>query len=99
MSKRRRIAWLLGAAFLIFLPTRTGKILAQGAICGQFADVPASSAFCPFILQAFVSNITQGTSATTYGPSDTVARDQAAVFLTRTMDQAVHRATVRTIIV
>jgi hypothetical protein len=82
----------------MFLPTRTGKILAQGAICGQFADVPASSAFCPFILEAFINNITQGTSPSTFNPGDPVSRDQAATFVTRTLDLTLHRGSVRTAI-
>jgi hypothetical protein len=98
MSKRRLIPWLLGAALLVYLPTRTGRVLAQGAICGQFTDVQASNAFCPFILEAFITSITQGTSPTTFTPGDVVTRDQAATFFTRTMDQTLHRANVRTAI-
>src|SRR5579863_3807124 len=98
MSRRRTIPLLLGAALLVFLPTRAGRVLAQAAVCGQFTDVPSTSVFCPYILQAFVSNITQGTSSTTFDPSDPVPRDQAATFFTRTMDQTLHRATIRTII-
>ena len=98
MPRRRCIPWLLGAALLMFLPTRTGRVLAQGAICGQFTDVPASSVYCPFILEAFISNITQGTSPTTFNPGDAVSRDQAATFFTRTMDQTLHRGSVRTAI-
>jgi hypothetical protein len=98
MLKRRCFPWLLGAALLTFLPTRTGKVLAQGAICGQFTDVPSSSVYCPFILQAFISGITQGTSPTTFSPGDLVSRDQMVTFFTRTMDLTLHRGTVRTAI-
>jgi len=98
LPKQRCILWLLAAALLIFLPAQTGRILAQGAICGPFTDVPSSSVYCPFILEAFISNITQGTSPTTFNPGDPVSRDQAATFFTRTMDQTLHRATVRTVI-
>jgi hypothetical protein len=98
MTKRRLIPWLLGAALLMVLPTRSARILAQGAICGPFADVAVSNAFCPFILEAYIGNITQGTSATTFNPGDPVTRDQAATFVTRTMDLTLHRGTVRTAI-
>ena len=95
MPNRRCLPWLLGAALVMILPTRTGRVFAQGAICGQFTDVPSSSALCPYILQAFISNITQGTSPTTFNPGDPVTRDQAATFLTRSMDLTLHRGTVR----
>jgi hypothetical protein len=98
MLKRCYLPLLLGAAVLFFLPARTTKVLAQGAICGQFTDVASSSAFCPFILEAFITGITQGTSATTFNPGDPVTREQAATFFTRTMDQTLHRATARTAI-
>ncbi|HLK64979.1 MAG TPA: S-layer homology domain-containing protein [Bryobacteraceae bacterium] len=91
MLRRSSIPLLLGAAVLVLAPTRAGKVFAQTAICGQFTDVPASSPFCPYILQAFISNLSQGTSSTTYDPSDAVTRDQQAVFITRTMDQTIHR--------
>jgi hypothetical protein len=96
MLKRRYIPCLLGAALLAFLPTRTGRVLAQGAICGPFTDVASSNGFCPFILEAFITSITQGTSPTTFNPNDPVTRAQAATFFTRTMDQTLHRGTVRT---
>jgi hypothetical protein len=95
MPKRRCIPWLLGAALLILLPTRTK---AQGAACGPFADVPATSVYCPFILQAFFNNITQGTSPTTFSPSDPISRDQATTFVTRTTDVTLHRGAIRTAI-
>ena len=98
MLKRRYIPCLLGAVLLVFLPTQTGRVLAQGAICGPFTDVPSSNGFCPFILEAFITSITQGTSPTTFSPNDPVTRAQAATFVTRTMDQTLHRGTVRTAI-
>jgi hypothetical protein len=60
--------------------------------------VPATSVYCPFILQAFFNNITQGTSPTTFDPSDPVSRDQASTFVTRTTDLTLHRGAVRTAI-
>ncbi|HTS30235.1 MAG TPA: S-layer homology domain-containing protein [Bryobacteraceae bacterium] len=98
MQKRTYIPLLLAAALLTFLPARTGKVLAQSAICGTFSDVPSSSVYCPFILEAFITNITQGTSATTFNPNDNVNRNQAATFLTRTMDGTLHRASIRSAI-
>ena len=98
MLKRRYLPWLLIAAALMFVPTRTGRILAQGALCGQFTDVPSTSVYCSFILEAYYTGITQGTSATTFSPSATLPREQAVTFLSRTMDNTLHRGTVRTAI-
>jgi hypothetical protein len=96
MSKRRFILLLAGVAMPMLLPMRTAK--AQGASCGPFADVPSTSVFCPFILQAFFGNITQGTSPTTFNPSDPVTRDQAATFASRVTDLTLHRGAARTAI-
>ncbi len=80
----------------MFVPTRTGRILAQSAICGQFTDVPSTSVYCSFILEAYYTGITQGTSATTFSPSTTLPREQAVTFLSRSIDNTLHRGTVRT---
>jgi hypothetical protein len=46
--------------------------------------------FCQ-IAEAFFSGLTNGTSATTYSPSNPVTRDQMAAFITRTQDAALRR--------
>jgi len=55
-----------------------------------FTDVMSSPFFCQ-IAEAFVSGLISGTSATTYGPSDPVTRDQAAAFITSAQDSALRR--------
>src|ERR1041385_2825949 len=77
---------LLAAAVLLLLP---GRIQAQAA-CGPFTDVLASDVFCPFILQAFYSSVTQGTSATTFSPDLNLTRNQAVTFFDRVMDITLH---------
>jgi hypothetical protein len=97
MLQRRLIPWLLSAAFLMFLPTQTNRLFAQGS-CGPFVDVSANDVFCPFILQAFIDSVTQGTSPTTFSPNDLLPRNQVVTFFDRVLDQALHRGTVRTAI-
>ena len=50
--------------------------------------------FCQ-IAEAFFSGLTNGTSGTTYSPSDAVTREQMAAFITRTMDQSLKRGSNR----
>ena len=74
-----------------------GKNFAQSALCGQFTDVPSTSVYCSFILEAYYTGITQGTSASClFSPSATLPREQAVTFLSRTIDNTLHRGTVRT---
>jgi DNA-binding beta-propeller fold protein YncE len=62
-----------------------------------FTDVGSSIFFCQ-IAEAFFSGLTNGTSATTYSPSDNVARDQMAAFITRTQDSALRRGSDRALL-
>jgi len=48
-----------------------------------FTDVPATHPFFKYIQQMRQSGITQGCTATTFCPDDTLTRGQAAVFLVR----------------
>ncbi len=61
-----------------------------------FKDVMASPFFCQ-IAAAYFSGLTNGTTATTYSPTQTVKRDQMAAFITRTMDQALKRGSRRAV--
>jgi hypothetical protein len=96
MLKRRCISWLLGAAILMFVPSQATRAFAQN--CGPFADVPANNIFCPFILQAFITSVTQGTSPTTFSPGNLVSRDQMVTFFDKGMDLTLRRGTIRTAI-
>ena len=90
----RRLS-LSALAALLFLP---GAVQAQTSGCGPFTDVSSTDPFCPFILQAFYSSVTQGTSPTTFSPNDTVPRNQMVTFFDRGMDLTLNRASVRTAI-
>lgn len=83
---------------LIALSTR---LQADTGSCGgqtitlPFIDVPSSNVFFCSISEAYFSALTNGTSPTTYNPSDPVPREQMAAFITRTMDQSLKRGSRR----
>jgi S-layer homology domain len=60
-----------------------------------FTDVASSNVFFCSIAEAYFSGLTNGTTATTYSPSDPVPREQMAAFITRTMDQSLKRGSRR----
>jgi hypothetical protein len=55
-----------------------------------FTDVMGNPFFCQ-IASAYFSGLTNGTTATTYSPTQTVTREQMAAFITRTQDQSLKR--------
>ncbi len=61
--------------------------------CGPFTDV--SPALCPYVLEMFYLGITAGTSPTTYSPDNPVTRGQAAVFVSKGVNQAIARSSRR----
>jgi len=71
-------------------------LLAGGAVrivqdqCGPFTDV--SPAFCPYVLEMYDLGITAGTSATTFSPDNPMTRGQAAVFVSKGINQALARS-------
>ncbi len=75
------------------LPADTGTC--GGAMTTlPFTDVMGNTFFCQ-IAEAYFSGLTNGTTPTTYSPSDTVLRDQMAAFVTRTQDSALRRGSRR----
>jgi len=70
------------------------RLRADTGVCGgasitlPFTDVPSNNIFFCSIAEAYFSALTNGTSPTTYSPSDPVPREQMAAFITRTLDQA-----------
>ncbi len=74
-------------------------LLAGGAVrraqdtCGPFTDV--SALFCPYVLEAYYTGITAGTSPTTFSPDVPITRGQAAVFTTKALNQALARGSRR----
>lgn len=81
---------------LVNLIILSGKIQADTGTCGgvtvtlPFNDVMSSPFFCQ-IASAYYSGLTNGTTATTYSPAQTVTREQMAAFISRTLDQSLKR--------
>ncbi len=75
------------------------SVFAGGAVrlaqdqCGPFTDV--SLALCPYVLEMYYLGITAGTSPTTYSPDNTMTRGQAAVFVSKGVNQALSRSSRR----
>lgn len=67
------------------------RVLADCSSFGlPFTDL-SSTSFCAQIAEAYYTGLSNGTSATTYSPSQNVPREQMAAFVTRTLDQALLR--------
>src|SRR5262245_37712059 len=85
---------------LLVLPLAMAGALAGGVamgfvqdLCGPFTDV--SPAFCPYVAEMYYLGITAGTSPTTYSPNNPVTRGQAAVFVSKGVNQALARSSRR----
>jgi hypothetical protein len=93
-----RLAVLI--SLIISLSILSGRIRADIGVCGStiltlpFNDVGSSPFFCQ-IAAAYYSGLTNGTTATTYSPTQTVTREQMAAFISRTMDQSLKRGSKR----
>ena len=92
---------LLIVLFIALLVVASKQMRADTGSCGgasitlPFTDVPSSNIFFCAIASAYFSGLTAGTSATTYGPANTVTREQMAAFITRTQDSALKRGSRR----
>jgi hypothetical protein len=87
---------------MMTLTVLSSRMKADTGTCGgvmvtlPFTDVAASGLFCQ-IAAAYFSGLTNGTTATTYSPTQTVTREQMAAFITRTMDQSLKRGSRRAV--
>jgi hypothetical protein len=87
-------------ALMLFITITSSRLRAVSGSCGgatttlPFTDVAGSIFFCS-IAEAYFSELTKGTSPTTYSPANNVTRDQMAAFITRTMDQSLKRGSRR----
>src|SRR5687767_5691157 len=95
-----RVVLLL--TLMVNLTVLSSRLKADTGTCGgvtitlPFNDVMASPFFCQ-IAAAYFSGLTNGTTATTYAPTQTVTREQMAAFITRTMDQSLKRGSQRAV--
>jgi DNA-binding beta-propeller fold protein YncE len=61
-----------------------------------YTDVASiTDPFCPGIMEAYVTGVSKGTTATTFSPNDTVTRVQMTTFLQRSLDQGLARTSRR----
>jgi hypothetical protein len=81
---------------LIFVPLAL-VTMAAGAVtrlvqdqCGPFTDV--SPSICPYVLEMYYLGVTAGTTPTTFSPDNTVTRGQAAVFVSKAVNQSLARS-------
>lgn len=72
------------------------------AMCGgqsypfPYTDVSGvGGAFCPGIMEAYVTGVSKGTSPTTFSPNESVIRLDMTTFLQRSLDQLITRASRR----
>jgi DNA-binding beta-propeller fold protein YncE len=80
---------------------RIGLVQAQ-ELCGgvdypfPYTDVAGvGAAFCPGIMEAYVTGVSKGTTPTTFSPNETVTRVQMTTFLQRSLDQGLARTSRR----
>jgi DNA-binding beta-propeller fold protein YncE len=100
-SSRRSSVWVLALGIGVAGAMGTAPSLAQ-EMCGgspypfPYADVSGvGPAFCPGIMEAYVTGVSKGTAPTTFSPNETVTRVQMTTFLQRSLDQGLSRSSRR----
>jgi hypothetical protein len=102
-SIRRSRRWFLALGFG-FASAMSIAAQAQKMCGGQtypfpYTDVSGvGAAFCPGIMEAYVTGVSKGTTPTTFSPNDNVTRLQMTTFLQRSLDQGSTRASRRTVL-
>src|ERR1700730_598630 len=91
MPASRRV--LLGIGLCILALATGGAVRIVQDTCGPFTDV--TPGFCPFVLELYYLGITVGPSATTFSPDQPLTRGQAAVFVTKGLNQSLARSSRR----
>jgi len=80
-------ALLISTAFMFGSATPSSAQTAPQGL--PFTDMSeCSPGFVDAIAEAYFAGLTAGTSPTTFGPEETVSREQMAAFVTRTLDGA-----------
>jgi len=86
---------------MTLLVITSSQLRADTGSCGgasvtlPFTDVASTNIFFCSIAEAYFAGLTNGTSPTTYNPSDPVTREQMSAFITRTLDQSLKRGSHR----
>jgi DNA-binding beta-propeller fold protein YncE len=100
VNRSMAVRLVLLISLMASLTVLSSRLQADTGSCGgvpltlPFTDVQGNAFFCQ-IAAAYFSGLTNGTSATTYTPSQPVPREQMAAFITRTMDQSLKRGSKR----
>jgi hypothetical protein len=100
-SSHRSSRWLLALGLGAASAMSIALAQAQEMCGGQtypfpFTDVSGvGAAFCPGIVEAYVTGVSKGTTPTTFSPNDNVPRLQMTTFLQRSLDQGLTRASRR----
>jgi hypothetical protein len=81
--KKRRIALVSRIVVLLIALGIVSSASAAPLACGPFVDIPTGAWYCTNVLRLLNLNVTTGTSATTYSPTNYVTRYQMAAFLDR----------------
>jgi DNA-binding beta-propeller fold protein YncE len=97
----RFFGWFMALGFGCAGALSAAPVQAQQMCGGQnypfpYTDVSAvGAAFCPGIMEAYVTGVSKGTTPTTFSPNNIVTRVQMTTFLQRSLDQGLTRATRR----
>ena len=89
--------WLWVVGWVVAGSLGIAPVHAQHMCDGQTYPFPYTDvstvgpAFCPGIMEAYVTGISKGTSPTTFSPNDDVIRLQMTTFLQRSVDQVLVR--------
>lgn len=85
---------------IVVLVAASTRLRADTGTCGTatttlpFTDVMGNQFFCQ-IAEAYLSGLSNGTSAIAFSPTQNVPREQMAAFVTRTLDQSLKRGSRR----
>ena len=85
-----------GIATVSIAPVQAQELCGGATYPFPFTDVASvGAAFCPGIMEAYVTGVTRGTTPTTFSPNDPVPRLQMTTFLQRSLNQALARTSRR----
>jgi hypothetical protein len=101
MNRRSTVRATLVIALGLVITVASTRLRADTATCGgatttlPFTDVPGSNVFFCSIASAYFTGLTNGTTPTTFNPTDPVLRQNMAAFVSRTLDQSLRRGSRR----
>ncbi len=98
-SDLRRLLLIAGLGVVIAFsvtPVQAQEACGTGSYPFPYTDVAGvGNAFCPGIMEAYVTGVFKGTTPNTFSPNETVSRVQMTTFLQRSLDQGLARTSRR----